>query len=478
MAKNNRTTDLDDDLFFEWEQELALRHQLRTSSAKDLSITIGSETELELLWRALYFSGQKDIFWSIIINQLQLSSVLNWLAADDNRLDEFLAYLPVYFTNKKPEPKKLQYLIHLFADKFYDRFRAIAAILDAPACSYLISRSANPQFRRLINQRLRFLQEQKCVFFYGLDEQMINSAIPTLHGDKIKMLATGLELLQIDMQINSPRENPFQLKREAAEAFYRAGMITDSLALLISASQFPEAELSETMNSTKNKQFAQLLRKVTASYCLIYQPMAAGFNYSKIYRDYFPFYEPDQATLKYFAVYDLLKMCRQSGSIYPLYQIAYEAELIAADRNNDYLLVSQEDLENGLSEPRTIELKTLIEQTIFSLPHEAFITMQVMYLLMEKNLADPSRLADFLLNQSLLLFNWVPSQLFIETSFLTDFAPFIKDETREEAERILAEIEAFNSTNESAEAQKLKWSKSKDTVRLRQIIAGKFLGVL
>jgi hypothetical protein len=75
-------------------------------------------------------------------------------------------------------------LVNLFAEKFLDRFRAIAAILDAEACSYLVSRSANPQFRMLMNQRLHFLQEKRSAFFYGLDEPIMSTSYLSLYGDK------------------------------------------------------------------------------------------------------------------------------------------------------------------------------------------------------------------------------------------------------------------------------------------------------
>jgi hypothetical protein len=65
-AKNK---EFNNDLFADWEQELVLRHQIRASSADDLKPSIGSEKELEILWRALYFSGRKDMFWSILFEK-------------------------------------------------------------------------------------------------------------------------------------------------------------------------------------------------------------------------------------------------------------------------------------------------------------------------------------------------------------------------------------------------------------------------
>lgn len=476
-AKNK---EFNNDLFADWEQELVLRHQIRASSADDLKPSIGSEKELEILWRALYFSGRKDMFWSILFENLHLSLVLNWLTADDNRLDQFLAYLPSYFTGKKPEHKRLLHLVNLFAEKFLDRFRAIAAILDAEACSYLVSRSANPQFRMLMNQRLHFLQEKRSAFFYGLDEPIMSTSYLSLYGDKIKLLEYGLELLQVALEDDYGQNNRFNLKVEAAETFFRAGMVADSLALLIEAAGHQAADLfeTETVTSSKNKHFIRLLRKVAASYCLIFRPETAGFSYSKIHHDYFPFQEPDQATLKYFIIFDLLKLSKQAENIYPLYQIAYEAELISVLRNNEYLLLSKTDLDQGLSAERIGQLKALVEQKLLSLPHEAFITIQLMYLLMEKNLADSGLLADFLLGKTLLLFGWVPSLLFLNQQFLTGLGPLIKKEPREEAERILVGIETCNCGAGAKLANKLELLKMKDNALMRQITAGEFLGVL
>ena len=228
----------------------------------------------------------------------------------------------------------------------------------------------------------------------------------------------------------------------------------------------------------ENKVLAKLLRKAAAIYALIYRPDSAGSVYSQIYHDYFPFLDPDPATLKYFAVYDLLKISRDSATIFPLYQIAFEAEMIRVDRNSEYLLLSKADLDEGLSAARIAELKTMVEQKLISLPHEAFIAMQMIGLLMDKGLADPRLLADFLWEKSMELFYWVPSRLFIDPSFLQNHGPFIKDESREEGERILSARTALNNNGDNRVELYLEWLKNKDMDRMRHITAGHFLGVL
>lgn len=474
MRENADSRILNDDFFYSWEKELQQRRQLRNAGARDSFLSIDSEEELGLLWRALYYTGHRDVFWAVLVRHLHLSLVLNWLTANDDRWDEFLAYLPAHFSKNKPDKKNLQHLVHLFAEKFQGRFQAIAAFLDAADCSYLASRSANPKFRELIQQRLHFLQEQRNLFFYGLEEQITNTSMPSLHGDKIKLLTAGLELMQIDRE---SKEYRLDLKLEIADTFFRAGMIADSLALVIEAINLPSAELNTT-RMAENKVLAKLLRKAAAIYALIYRPDSAGSVYSQIYHDYFPFLDSDPATLKYFAVYDLLKISRDSATIFPLYQIAFEAEMIRVDRNSEYLLLSKADLDEGLSAARIAELKTMVEQKLISLPHEAFITMQMIGLLMDKGLADPRLLADFLWEKSMELFYWVPSRLFIDPSFLQNHGPFIKDESREEGERILSARTALNNNGDNRVELYLEWLKNKDMDRMRHITAGHFLGVL
>ncbi len=473
MNKYTKSRIFNDDLFHEWEQELVLRQQLRAAGNTGSLSSINSEEELELLWRALYFSDHRDDFWSAIMEHLHLSLVLNWLSSDDDRLDEFLAYLPAYFGKNKPETKHLQHLVRLFTERFQDRFRAIAAFLDAEDCSYLVSRSANPQFRELFLQRLRFLQERRNIFFYGLEEQIAHTSVPSFHGDKIKMLASGLELMQIDVE---NQEYHLDLKLEIADTFFRAGMIADSLVLLIEAVNLRPKGLN-TAAMVENKQLAKILRKAAASYSLIYQSDSAGFVYKQIHRDYFPFMEPDLDTLRYFGIYELLRISHNSDSLFPLYQIAYEAEIIGSDRNNEYSIISKYDLDNGLSAQRIRELKTLVEQKLVSLPHEAFITMQVMCLLMKKGLADPRSLASFLLENSLALFDWVPSRLFVDLTLLQDHGTIIEDRLREESERIIAAGETFKHSMGSKQESYLDGLKNRDMARLQYIISGYFLGV-
>lgn len=479
MKDNNLSTVkpvLNDDLFILWEQELNQRRQLR-NSAEDAGslLPINTEEDVEALWRAWYFCGQKGKLWSLLVENMHLSPVLTWLVANEARLNDFLAFLPDFLRQNKLDFRKLQHLVNLYTDKFNDHFVSIAATLDTNACSFLASRSANPQWRKIINQRLHFIKEKRKAFFYDLDDQIINSALPSIQGDKISLLTTGIELLQTSMTENAERGTRLNIILEAVDIFFKAGMIDDSLALLIEIYQEFSIELSE---ADLNK-FSKLLRKIVSVYSLIHKREAANHFAVSIYHDYFPQLEPDNVTIKYLDLYVSLQFAGLSATNYALYQIAFAAEQINLSRPEEYVLLSNSDLNTGFTEERVKELTSLVEQKLVSLPHEAFITMQLLYFLINKQLADASFLANFLLTKALMLFQWLPSSLFINNSLVESLAPLVNDEIRNEARRITTEIELYNKSDSSTGLiHKIKLSKNKDAARLRQIAAGKYLGVL
>ncbi len=479
MKDNNLSTVkplLNDNLFIQWEQELNQRRQLRNSEEGTGSLLpINTEEDVEALWRAWYFCGQKDTFWSLLVENMHLSPVLTWLVADEARLNEFLAFLTNFLRQNKLDFRKLQYLVNLYTDKFNDHFVSIAATLDTNACSFLASRSANPQWRKIINQRLHLIKEKRKAFFYDLDDQIINSALPSIQGDKISLLTNGIELLQTSMTENAERGIRLNTILEAVDIFFKAGMIDDSLALLIELYQEFSIELSE---ADLNK-FSKLLRKIVSVYSLIHKREAANHFAISIYHDYFPQLELDNVTIKYLDLYVSLQFAGLSATNYALYQIAFAAEQITLFRPEEYVLLSNLDLNTGFTEERVTELTSLVEQKLVSLPHEAFITMQLLCFLINRQLADANFLANFLLSKALLLFQWVPSSLFINNSLVESLAPLANDESRNEARRITTEIELYNkSDNSTGLVHKLKLSKNKDAARLRQIAAGKYLGVL
>jgi|LSQX01.3.fsa_nt_gb hypothetical protein len=467
---------LNNQLFSQWTEELSLRRQLRNSAHSPYNIN--DIEDVELLWRSLYFSGQKEAFFSQLAENMHLAPVLNWLTANEARLIEFLTYLPDYLRRNIMEIKKLQYLLNLYSEKLNHHFTPVIAALDTSTCELLAARSANPQWRKLIHKHLQYLKEKKNVIYYGIDEQIYNSTFPTIQGDKIVLLTTGIELIQISMAEDIEQDPRYNMILGAADNFFKAGMIGESLVLLIELYKNVPVELSRKDDYLFKRQFSKLLRNTAAIYSLINRPDAAGYFAASIYQNYFPFFLPDIITQKYLHIYALIKYAKKSTANYELYKIAYMAEQISQDRADEFLLLSKSDIDHGLNKARQAELESLVEQKLVSLPHEAFVSIQLLQLLIERQLADAS-MANFLLNKSLLLFQWVPSSLFINHSWLESVAPMVSDESRYDAGKIVEQMELFNQSDILAGVvQKSGLFKSKDAAILRQLAAGKFLGVL
>lgn len=459
----------DGDLFEAWQEELAQRLKLR-KTPEDLT-RITAEEDIGILWRALAFSGRKKKFWSIMAQNMHLAPVLSWLAADETRLADYLSFLVFYLQSDQLEFNKLRSLINLYSAKFDEHFMAILAVLDTDTCSLLGSHSANPHWRRLIKKRIREQQNTPKPYFYGLDRQISNSKSSAAQEEKINLLIKGIELTRAIASGNITADSQPGMLLEAADVFFKAGMINDSLLLLMGLCQdFPS--LLRTDPNLASRQFIKLLRKTVSIYSLINKPEAPNFFAAGIYQKYFPGLLPDNVAQKYLYIYSLAAEASRELDKSGLLKIAYTAEQISAYRPDEDLLLGWSDIENGLNETRTGQLKALAEQKMISMPHEAFIILQLLQLLVNMRMVG-SGAANFILTKTLELFQWLPSRLFISNSGFNSLIGLANDENRNAVNRIMEQVKL--SVNADPKSQSFR---GKDDAILRLVTAGKYLGVL
>ncbi|MDD2621311.1 MAG: hypothetical protein PHC92_11670, partial [Syntrophomonadaceae bacterium] len=102
------------DLFDFWEKEYLLRQQAREAEI-DSALQIRDIGELDFLLRSLYFGRRLEDFWSVLINNLNMHPVLQWLQNSPGWLQEaFLSFLPWYISKYSIEAQKLQFLVSIY----------------------------------------------------------------------------------------------------------------------------------------------------------------------------------------------------------------------------------------------------------------------------------------------------------------------------------------------------------------------------
>jgi hypothetical protein len=473
-----------DDIFAFWEQELNLRSELR-QKALTAKTVVDSAAHMEFLYRSLYFSGRKYDFFKILFSSLRFMSVLQWLVdAPAKVIKEFLRFLPWYIINNRVKPAELEFIARVFQDEYGPAFKEIINVLDDDHCAYLASRSANPDLRRLLKDRQSTLQQRRMESYYTLEGSTRNYSIPTIYGDKVQLIRASLEKLQdcsADRFSDPYQAERFLLQIEAAGMAFKCGLVEDSLAFLLDIyNDYQQKNRLVDMISDHKiyKNLQQLLRIVIPSYCLVFEPLSAYSCSGQLYQKYFPLISPEIAPLRYLRLWEVITAAfANPADNFP--ELLYTAKTVSEYRPMEPPLLLEKDMD-GMSLERLEQLLDNGEEKLEALPHETFIIMELVRLLHHKDrvlLNGPT--ASRLLHVYMLLWQWLPCNLFMHTELLEQIAPLVDNHDRYEAQRIVDSIQNMSSARIKSDLalRPQLFRKKSENIR-RSILAGKLMGAL
>lgn len=475
------------DLFTIWKKELLLRSQIRERRG-DLNLRVNTPDELHFLLRSLYFGGRKSEFWHILFNSLDVMPVITWLLNSPRWLiNEFLTYLSWLIIDAHPEPNQLQFLVNIYQKDFHQAFAAIVNVIDLETCDYLLSRSANPELRSLLKKRKSDLITRKKDLFYGLsiDTKKI-SPYDTIYGDKIALLIRAIDSLDkgnVNNFCDPYGAERFSLLLETCEIIFQCGLVEDCLAILFDLYEDYQQKnrLVAVIEDEKiYKQLSKLLRKVIPIYTLLLNHLKTYRVTLDIYNKYFPRFKPEPASLQYLNIYASIITGLNTTAKNIFYEILYKTEEISKYRPGEIPLLYQEEIANGVSTDHLIKLQNLVEQKLFSLPHEAFICMEYIRLIIVRKLVQPEKeYVSQLLRQYLYMWKWIPNQLFIHQHLFVQLVPLGSEQCRNEINQILTSIQDYNGDKLQKELiNRPELFKKRDTTARLEVLTGKLLGVL
>lgn len=475
------------DLFEFWESELLLRRQAR---AIDISPeqSAADARELDFLLRSLYLAGRPEDFFNILINSLNTQPVLYWLQNAPGFLREaFLQYLPWYIGSHSNETRKLQFLVSIYQDSYQAAYQAIIHVLNLELCSYLLSRTANPELRIMLKKREELLLKEKNHARYGIRlDPGKNLIYATLYGDKVKLLGDTYELMQSTDSRNF--SDPYSAKRfelllQVGEMLFECGLIEDGLLNLIDTYEDYQQNnrLVESLEDEKiYRHFFRILRRLVPCYALLVKPNAASTEAVDIYRQFFARVEADLPSLQYLNIYESIAAGQQLDSQHILLEIFYKSEKIQDFRLSEPPLLAAEDIESGFKNERLSQLRQLFREKLATLPHEAFVIMELLRLLQFKGYLELGpKPAQAMLKAYMDLWKWAPHRLFMNRSIVEQLAPRLDDSSRLEAERLLTSLENYGNEKISSDLLNRPelFRKRSENMR-REIFLGKFLGWL
>ncbi|MDD3268032.1 MAG: hypothetical protein PHX14_01805 [Syntrophomonadaceae bacterium] len=475
------------DLFGFWECEFALRRLARETDL-NAALLIKEVSELDFLMRSLYFAGRPHDFFIILINNLHIHPVLQWLQKAPGWLQKaFLSFLPWYISQQNDDAQKLQFLVSIYQDSYQDAYQAIANVLNLDLCSYLLSRTANPQLRTLLRNREEQLLKEKSEAVYGIRlEAVRNPIFATLYGDKFELLGDTFELMHLTDSRNF--QDPycaerFQLLLRAGEMLFDCGLLEDCLINLEDTYEAYQKNnrLVESLEDVKiYRQFFKILRRVIPCYALLYKPNSAWTRAIEIYNQFFSRLEADLPSLQYLNVYESIAAGQQLDAQHIGLEIIYKSIKIQDFRSGEPPLLCVEDIDSGFSQERLRQLQQLFREKLSILPHEAFTIMELLRLLQLRGYLElDNKLAKALLTAYMQLWKWVPSRLFINRSIIEQLSSKLDDSSRLDAERLLSSLDNYSDETMSNDllTRPELFRKRSENIR-REIFIGKFLGLL
>lgn len=477
-----------EDLFAFWQQEAELRHLCRSSASSELAFRLSDEDEIGFLFRSLYFSGHHNQFFSLLFDNLQQMPVLNWLNHSPDWLrNSFLEFLPWHIDNTKAQPADLMGLIRIYHDDYQSSFWPIVNVFNLETCTYLLPRTANPGFRKLIQARQKALLASRSEYSYGiLNDNSRGLPYPTIFGDKLMLLRQAVDLLQ-KSKPGAFREpycaERFQLLLQCAELMFRSGLVEDCLAFLLDSYE-DYREKNRLVNVMEDmaihKQFKKILRSVIPMYAIIKQPVQALSLAVEIYRHDFSEISPDECSLAYLdlfaSVYSGLYR-EQSGIIY---ELLLKSQAISLYCSGEPELLTSLEAQEGLNTERLGELQQAYRQKMTARPHEAVATMEMIRLLARLELTQLTHAqANHLLHSYLALWKWLPCGCFMNEQIISQLFPLADRHHRQEIERIQPWLDDCNSDKIRAElASKPDLFRKKGEEIRRTILLGHFTGVI
>lgn len=434
------------DVFACWQEELQLRRRLRRSDAWQ-EVKIGTRTEYEFLQRSLFYGPQRDIFFAILINNLADQSVLSLLRdSDPGVVTGFMDYLANYIEKQHPPAASLGFLIHLYQDGYQPRYMRLIKVMDAQQCTYLMARTGNRDLRRMLKEHLERIKDGKSG---GIADQSARGRIsqpwPTIHGDKIELLAEAAKVLkrkQDSQPNNDNSDSRWDNLAEGAELLWQAGLLTDCIALLNRMIQ--DRDLEETFANAAgtpplHRQVSRLLDRTLPLLGILAAPLHPRGWVLDNYRSLFPGFSPEPGSLLHLDLYAIVAAALQGRRQYAKYEIIQKAVQLQLLREDDPLAAAlvQWDRTGVLDSTPTI-IEGLAAK-MKSQPHEAFTGLELLrYVHIQESKALDRPYATRMLEMYLQLFNWLPHAVFMNDPLVRQLGPLSDEDLRDEALKILA----------------------------------------
>jgi len=477
----NSKPEVDNNLFAMWQQELIERHQIRRSELNPADMVLNRSEEVELLVRAWFYCGRSRDVYVALFHNLHKMAIIKWLInSPQTMIKGFLQFLPGYILIYRPRPVQLQFLINLYSDDLADCYPAIVKSLDKESCKYLLSRTANAKLRQLLKTAIQTTSPEGGLGWFGLEPNRLSAQdFAGLYGNKNQNLLKALDAVAACARNRLKHVcgiAPFMDNLSAVEAVFESGLVVDSLVILLEVYEdyAEKPHLVEVLEDEQvSKRFTQVLRKVAPVYAMLEHAPAAAAAYKAIHDRYFPSFPQSASASASLELMDQLLSTNQSvEAVKASLKLWHRQILIEADDEHEPLFNQSDHLELPV-------LKALVNNLRISQPQEAFtLILAGLWLNQHHSLSLDSADSLWIFTQCRDFWSWVPSQMFFNSQIWSQLGRMLRDENRQEGERLLTRIQEMQADGLQFDLeQRPDLFKQRKRIIERHILAGAFLGV-
>lgn len=473
-----------ENLFSCWQHELNLRQQLRAATDW-YRVRIENNQELDFLKRSLYWGSGRQIFFSIIYQNISSLPVLDYMRQAPAELtQEFLQFIAQDILPQKPTLRELDFLISMYKENLRPAYIELVQAMDGELCHYFMARTGNDDLRQILKLRQDQITLEHSNEHYGLLAPTPRAhEYPTIFGDKIRILSMAIETLRDDKKttlrsLSDATGEPSSCHRhtaDGADLLFKAGLLSDCL---ITLSSFLNQSTENSIPLTEHdyQKTNQVLGKALPMYSILVNPADPRRCALELFRNYYPGFSPDPVTLLYLDICSIVMASLQGHRQYARYELAQKAAKILPRRPNDILATAL----LARNKDSNINDLTIWEQLIATKmpgqPHEAFITLEALRWGQQEGWVILNRSsATKLLDNYLELFRWLPVAAFMNEGIYKQLGQLADEDTAKSAQQVLDLFREFSFQDSEPVSDNMKPGQE---AIYRQLRLSKYMGVL
>ena len=484
MLKDITGPGLGEDVFAFWGRELEGRKKLRNLVSRGVDVRPGAEKEvLDFLFRTFALAEERSLLFRVLGEHSDRMAVIRWLGdRSEGFRSRFVQELAGMWLHEKSR-SRLDLLINMYTPGLNEAYRRLLGRLDGEDMDYLVSRTANPELRRLVRQAKEKMEARVRQSRLGVAvEEAREPGLDCIFGNKAELAKTVLATLeQADAALY---HHPYQAQRflalcESCLKLFQMGWIADSLILTVETYRdlIERGRLQGREALRVYRRLDRLARAVVPVYCLLEFEENLRREAEKIYRSSLSQLVLENSSLAYLELYDRLQEAKYTPSVYPKSEVQKFCLRLGSTRPDDAVLRCLKGRDRA--EVDADGCTQAVRERVKSRPHEAFVIMEFLRLFVVPGLeaGQQHRVSKDVLSRYLDLWYWIPSNRFMNREIVDSLAAGAKGETRREVHEVLRWTEAFARQENLPYSNVKELKKGLNRKAALQALVGRVLGV-